>query len=218
MPPSALSASPSLIPLSVPSSSTAQTGDKGAVALGRSLCSNCRLRTLYLSGNLIREAGARAIARGLSQNPSLTVLHLTGNSIGPEGASALAEGIVVNRTLTKVSEDLLHSGSQSHAVGVWGGHIHIWVTTTTRGEDLCLHHHALHCLLLPAILAELLASPGSGDGSTPFHPPPRLSTPPSSFPPPPSSCTWQAMPLGHVAVHSSSPHSHATKASDPSTW
>lgn len=99
-------------------SSTAQTGDKGAVALGRSLCSNCRLRTLYLSGNLIREAGARAIARGLSQNPSLTVLHLTGNSIGPEGASALAEGIVVNRTLTKVSEDLLQSGSQSHAVGV----------------------------------------------------------------------------------------------------
>lgn len=79
------------------------------MALGKSLCNNCRLRTLYLSGNLIRETGARAIARALAQNRTLTVLHLTGNSIGPEGAHALAEGIVVNKTLTKVR--------------VWGGNM-----------------------------------------------------------------------------------------------
>lgn len=77
-------------------------GDVGAKALGRCLCSNRRLKTLYLSGNQIGNAGAEALSESLKKNTSLTVLHLTGNAIGTQGAEALANALRVNRTLTKV--------------------------------------------------------------------------------------------------------------------
>ena len=75
-----------------------QTGDKGAEALGRSLCTNHTLKTLYLSGNCIGHVGARALANALTRNQTLTALHLTGNSVG----SVLAEGLAHNQTLSKV--------------------------------------------------------------------------------------------------------------------
>jgi Ran GTPase-activating protein (RanGAP) involved in mRNA processing and transport len=69
-------------------------GDDGCGGLAmKAIAGNYHLRTLFLTGNDIKEKGALSIAGALVHGSYLGRLHLTANKIGPEGTKALATAI-----------------------------------------------------------------------------------------------------------------------------
>jgi len=68
--------------------------DEGCTSLAtRAVSRNPALRTLYLSGNAVRERGALALAEVIARGCALTNLHLTANRIGPMGVRGLMRSI-----------------------------------------------------------------------------------------------------------------------------
>jgi len=78
-------------------------GDPGCAALAlHAVAGNHALRTLYLSGNNIKQKGAMAIAGAILHGCSLRALHLSANTIGPIGMQALARAVAEREALRNV--------------------------------------------------------------------------------------------------------------------
>jgi NLR family CARD domain-containing protein 3 len=79
--------------------------DPGCAALAlHAVAGNDALRTLYLSGNNIKQKGAMALAGAILHGCSLNVLYLSANTIGPVGIQALARA-VAEREAMRTAED-----------------------------------------------------------------------------------------------------------------
>lgn len=80
-----------------------EVGDRGATALASALAKpGCRVRCLYLVGNRIGIKGGIALGKMLCVNKSLQTVYLhgqlkKGGGIGDQGALAWAQGIAANR-------------------------------------------------------------------------------------------------------------------------
>lgn len=69
-------------------------GNDGCEALAvKAVAGNIFMRTLFLTGNNIREKGALSIAGALVHGCSLSRLHLSANKIGPEGVKAITTAV-----------------------------------------------------------------------------------------------------------------------------
>jgi Ran GTPase-activating protein (RanGAP) involved in mRNA processing and transport len=69
-------------------------GDNGCESLAlRGVAGNYHMRTLFLTGNNIREKGILSLAGALVHGCCLSRLHLSANKIGPEGIKALATAV-----------------------------------------------------------------------------------------------------------------------------
>lgn len=73
-------------------------GDDGLEKVGRAMCGNRSLITLYLDSNKLGNAGAAAVGRAL---PSMRLerLYIDRNHIGDPGAMAIADGLKASATL-----------------------------------------------------------------------------------------------------------------------
>jgi hypothetical protein len=80
--------------------SSHKDGKQGVDAIAEMLASSeCRLRSLKLSWNMIRLSGATHLAESLATNQSLHLLDLSYNSLGKEGGLALGNAIQYNHTI-----------------------------------------------------------------------------------------------------------------------
>lgn len=72
-------------------------GDEGCEALAvKVVAGNFHLRTLYLSGNCIRDKGAMSIAGAILHGTGVSVLHISANTIGSMGLKTIAGAIAKN--------------------------------------------------------------------------------------------------------------------------
>jgi Ran GTPase-activating protein (RanGAP) involved in mRNA processing and transport len=85
-----------------------------AVAIGRALHTNVKLRELYLDHNHLEDGSAVSLAQGLQHNETLQVLQLESNQIGDAGGVALALALRTNTTL-------LQLGMSRNRLGVEAG-------------------------------------------------------------------------------------------------
>ena len=76
---------------------------EGAVAFGKGLANNKKLREINLHMNRIGDEGTMAIASSLLTNASLTSLNLEHNGVGTEGSFVMASILRKNTVLQKMS-------------------------------------------------------------------------------------------------------------------
>lgn len=80
----------------------ARLGDRGVVAIARSIAAQPQLRGLALSMCKYSDAGVAALCAALETNESVTSLNLFGNRLSDAGSDRLRDAIAVNATLERV--------------------------------------------------------------------------------------------------------------------